>query len=227
MEEIEKATFDHLVELQLRREGYVHHAPPELEVVVDDAPQQQQTLSKGQRIKYESIPMIDQMETSTMHASTAAPEAPEEATMEEKVALDREIERLQKDLKDITAKIEDYNFSQCKLEQELGYAKKKNVGEGEKKKWWKSLKKSATTLEGAKSPSLPLLGPSLSLAPGGNDEADTSVNYMRQTTTATENAYTRQSTVLTNDTLLTESVVEGASANKTKMADEKFLKIDL
>ena len=68
------------------------------------------------------------------------------------------------------------------------------------------------TAEAGKSSSMPLLGPGMSLSPGATDEADNKyLHYARQNTNVSDNAYTRQSTVLTNDTLLTESIVDGAT----------------
>ena len=221
MEEIEKATFDHLVELQLQKEGYLHHAFPMEESRDED--HKQKLSDQGHHLKYASIPMIDQAEAATPRHVARPAEVPEnDAEAEAKAALDMEIARLQKDLKSITAKIEDYNFSQNKLERELGYGVKKDV-DGKSKGCSKSQRRKSEASEGAKSPSLPLLGAGLTLTAGGVDEADP---YMRQNT-AMENAYTRQSTILTNDTLLTESVVEGTEAHKQKTGDEKFLKIQL
>ena len=160
--------------------------------------------------------MMDEVESLTPRHQERAEEVTEIKV--DGTVLDQKIAQLQRDLKSITSKIEDYNFSQNKLERELGYTVKKDA-DARAKACWK--RRESVAMESAKSPSLPLLGPGMTLTAGGVDEADA---YRRQNT-AVENAYTRQSTILTNDTLLTESVVEGAEAHRQKNADNKLLKV--
>ena len=227
LEDIEKATVDRMVELQLKREGYTELESLESGGIVV----QQGLVQQGQRDlcdekrsrDVENIPSIDGVDSSTEQASHAA-------AMEAE-SLDKMIENLQTDLRHITTKIEDYNFSQNRLEKELGFGKggrdgKKGKEENESNSKARKTNKEETVETRKLMSSMPLLGPGMSLSPGIVDETDSRYpQYARQTTNATENDYyTRQSTVLTNDTLLTESMVDGP--NKQKV-DEKCMKIDL
>ena len=196
---------------------------------VDDLQQQQQQQMCGGKKMYrdeESIPSIDGVEITVLHNRSAT--KPEKTESE---SLDNAIDALQRDLKNITKKIEDYNFSQSKLERELGLSAGNNkMGkEEEESKKSKKAKKEEEVVEADKATSLPLLGApqGFTLSPGSVDEMDHHkyLNYARQNTNvSTDNVYTRQSTVMTNDTLLTESLVDASYKQK---ADEKSKKIDL
>ena len=290
-----KATFDRLVELQLSKEGYRHSgSQDELEgiaiesVVLPENLQQQLHRNHSQQKQQqhhqadEEIAMIDGAEKKEIleYCKGATPQAPENIhQQQQQQSLDSEILELQRDLRDITAKIEDYNFSQNELGRELGLGggilrgmkrggagggavgggaggargaggdtKKKN-DTSTRKEWKKSEEKkalkSSTTLPllgeaaAGKSSTLPLLLPGLmTITSGGaGDESDDRyINYSRQITrddggysrddddgdfSRSVQAYTRQSTMMTDDTLLTES------NRQTTLEDDKAGKVHL
>ena len=211
----------------------------------------------------EEIPMIDGDESKEVLEYSKGTTTPKPRQQRQQ-SLDAEISRLQSDLRDITAKIEDYNFSQNELGRELGLGggiksgrqggaegagetRKKNESTT-RKEWKKSEEKkalkSSTTLPllgeaavAGKSPTLPLLLPGLMTIAGGeagNETDDRYINYSRQITRDDGPgysqqmsrddgvyAYMRQSTMMTDDTLLTES------NRQTTNDDEKAGKVHL